>query len=356
MAEDAQAHTTANEALDEALEEGRVERTRRNVLRTHRLFQNAAQRKPDSYEAVLGLARSQYRLGEIRLEGDPRTWFTLAAQSFARAVELSKGQSAFAWLGRGNALYALGDYQEALLPYTKATELSPQNAAAWSGQGNTLRRLGRFDEAREAQQKAYTLNPQNVEIAGNYGLLLLEMAQRAQRQGDQAAAALFMEARKVYDTALAVEPNNVELWCGKGDALAGLGDHTRAAVQYERATQLDAHNLKVWLKLGEARYQAGQYQAALDAYEAALRLDPTELYALDGKGNALRRLSRWEDAEQMFRRALARNPGDTTKANLWSNLALVYKGWGKTAEAADAQAQVDALVRKLKPQQLKPQQ
>jgi len=347
MAEDAQANAKA----DEALAEEREERKRRNVLRTHRLSQNEATRHPDSYEAVLGLARSQYLMGEVRLEGDPTIWFTRAAQSFERAVELSKGRSAFAWLGRGNALYALGEYPDALLPYTKATQLSPKNAAAWSGLGNTLRRLGRFDEARGAQQKAYVLRPDNVEIASNYGLLLLEMARRAQHHGNRAATALYTEAQTVYDAALAADPNNVELWCGTGDALAGSGDYVRAAAQYEQATRLDPRNIKLLMKLAEARYESGDYQAALSGYEKVLQLDPTDLYALDGKGNALRHLGKWEEAEVALRRALARRPDDRTQANLWANLALVYEGWGKTAETADAQSQVDALVRKLKRQQ-----
>lgn len=61
------------------------------------------------------------------------------------------------WIGKGDALQALGRNQDALLAYNKAIELSPRNAPAWHSKGIVLKALCRNVEADAANAKAKEL-------------------------------------------------------------------------------------------------------------------------------------------------------------------------------------------------------
>lgn len=52
-----------------------------------------------------------------------------------------------AWIGRGDALRALGRNQEALEAYNRAIELGPHWSNAWYGRGESQRALGQVYNA-----------------------------------------------------------------------------------------------------------------------------------------------------------------------------------------------------------------
>ena len=63
----------------------------------------------------------------------------------------------FAGNNKGNALYGLKRYDEALAAYERATALDSTFALAWWNKGYPLRALGREAEAQEAERRAQEL-------------------------------------------------------------------------------------------------------------------------------------------------------------------------------------------------------
>ena len=59
----------------------------------------------------------------------------------------------------GNALYDLGNYQEAIKYYDKAIELNSDFPRAYLNKGQALKRLGYFQEAMECYDKTIELMP-----------------------------------------------------------------------------------------------------------------------------------------------------------------------------------------------------
>src|SRR5262249_37592374 len=62
-----------------------------------------------------------------------------------------------AWLGRGNALKACKQYEEAFAAYDKALALKPDLAEGWLGYGHAYTDLKQFDNALAAYERALSL-------------------------------------------------------------------------------------------------------------------------------------------------------------------------------------------------------
>jgi len=63
---------------------------------------------------------------------------------------------------RGNALYQLSRYDEALAFFDKAIEIKPDDHYAWYHRGNALYQLSRYDEALASYDKAIEIKASSL--------------------------------------------------------------------------------------------------------------------------------------------------------------------------------------------------
>ena len=75
-------------------------------------------------------------------------------------------------LKKGNTLYSLNYFKEAIECYDKAIEINPKFNEAYNNKGNTLYRLNYFKEAIECYDKAIEINPESSEAYYNKGVIL----------------------------------------------------------------------------------------------------------------------------------------------------------------------------------------
>lgn len=103
-------------------------------------------------QAILKQASGYIELGELLVEAD-RPLPASAARLLGRALDLlaelpePTRSLAGAKLLEGEALRALGHWEDALEPLRRVTEQEPKRLEAWLGIGWCLKRLGRLDEA-----------------------------------------------------------------------------------------------------------------------------------------------------------------------------------------------------------------
>lgn len=119
------------------------------------------------------------------------------------AAEESLASRSRLWLARGQTLYELGRYPEALSTTEQALILQPNHVAAWELQGDILQKLTRYEEALAAYDQA---------------LALLE---------EQPPA-----ADPTEDLAIAT------LWTERARVLANLNRYEDSVMSYDRALQL----------------------------------------------------------------------------------------------------------------------
>ena len=75
-------------------------------------------------------------------------------------------------------------WKEATYRWERATVIDPGYAAAWNNLGIGYERLGRFDDARKAYENALELEPNNTFIRNNYELFR-EIYDRQNRRRDR---------------------------------------------------------------------------------------------------------------------------------------------------------------------------
>ncbi len=185
----------------------------------------------------------------------------------------------------------------------------------------------------------------------------------------------YNEAAAAFDSAIELEPENLDAWLYKSVAMTTLGmkisgggmnlgaedrEASRMAafgeamVANDRAVEIAPENATVWT------YKAGNLDnfgfftnnlsllnESLQAFERALELDPTNAGAWHGKGVAMVHLiqkqgdtSRYEEALRHYDRALELDP---KTEGVLQNRAGILAALGRQNESAEAYAQVIAV-------------
>lgn len=120
----------------------------------------------------------------------------------------------------GTAYRNLGDFTRAEQAYQSAIALNDRSAPAWSNLGVVLYSLGRKREATAAYQQAIALDPSNASTKVNLAILYVE-------------GAVFPEAKKLLEEALATAPMLVEAHYTYAQVLESMKDINGAVRHYE---------------------------------------------------------------------------------------------------------------------------
>lgn len=86
------------------------------------------------------------------------------------AAEADERDDAAAQVEFGIAVARVGLWAEAEYRWKRATEIDPTYAAAWNNLGIAYEQNGRFEEALDAYETALDLEPNNLNIQQNYDL------------------------------------------------------------------------------------------------------------------------------------------------------------------------------------------
>ena len=335
--------------------------------------------------------------GEKMLPEQPKT----ALNNFAKAIDLNS-TSWRGWLGRGDSLFILKRYPEALEAYRSATELNPNNADSWKKQGDVLFRLEKFTEAIAAYNQALELEPKDPEIYNKKGQALSQlqqyeaalMMQEAALERDRLdpqflsdrAENLFQlgryeEALGVFNRVQAIEPDNLSLWQNKFLVLEALGRpqeavklgreinnkyiqliqqqpqnvaaliaqgnfftiaqmFPKAIKAYDRAIGLDPDSYQAWLGKGQALIEQNQLESAIVAFDRALQLRPSSYLPLQFKGRVYREQNNFSEAIANYNRAIEISPNS---AALWLDRGMTYNQQGQYTQAISSLTQASEL-------------
>ncbi|WP_067072063.1 tetratricopeptide repeat protein [Methanoculleus horonobensis] len=139
----------------------------------------------------------------------------------------TRDEDAERWYHRGQVLCTTRCFNDAVVCYDKALELSPDDPLLWKRKGFALIKAGRYDEAVAC-----------------------------------------------FDKALAADPDDATAWQRKSYALAHLGKHEDAVACCDRALRLDPEHILAWQSRGWVLGVMCRYDEALECYEAVLSIDP----------------------------------------------------------------------------------
>ncbi len=343
-----------------------------NTAGAARLCHEVLHSDPDQIGALhmLGIIHSQ------------RAEFTAAEPFLTKAVKLAPA-SPVILLHRGNVLFELRRFAEALADYDAALAREPRNAVIWNNRGNALAALGQNQQAIESFGRALAIDPRHLDALVSRADLYsacgrdqealrdLEKGQAVSpgpelhyrraalllRNHDSAAAlrafdqalALAQEpdfhigrsmalvalkrnedALAALDAALALAPQNLVALGNRSSVLSRLKRYGDALNCADRGLKLAPDSAAGWHNRGTALAGLRNTKAALEAYDKALALDPQNAQTWNNAGAALIFLDHNEAAIGRFDRALELNPSD---AETWSNRARALANLNRFPEA-----------------------
>jgi CHAT domain-containing protein/Flp pilus assembly protein TadD len=176
--------------------------------------------------------------------------------SYRQGLELPNHK---AWFDRGNELFELGRYEEAIASYDRAIKINPDYHEAWANRGITLYSLGRDEDAIASYDQAVEIKPDKHDAWYNRGIALVNLERYA-------------EAIASYDRAVEIKSDEHQAWSNRGIVLRKLGRYAEAIASYDRAIEINPDDHEYWHNRGIAiGFRDRSYQAEIDAYCEAFK-------------------------------------------------------------------------------------
>jgi arylsulfatase A-like enzyme/tetratricopeptide (TPR) repeat protein len=226
----------------------------------------------------------------------------LHAKRYAESVArfqgvLKRGISSFEiHLYLARALMGLGRAKEAVPHFEEALRRQPQQAAAWENLAAAKARSGDLPGAVASLRKGREAMPDEARLFHAEARLLWDLKR-------------LPEARKAFEAALPLAPQDAKLRCQMGELLRETGDVEGAIARQKEAVALDAKDAGCWNSLGMTLGGNGKPAEAEDAFRRAIALDATSARFAYNLGLILQREGRGVESRPFFEKALALDPG-----------------------------------------------
>ncbi|MDJ0557459.1 MAG: tetratricopeptide repeat protein [Microcoleaceae cyanobacterium MO_207.B10] len=263
---------------------------------------------------------------KFKLENSPPSPLTekeaISIESYLQVPETTDISSAAAWANRGNHLYRLERFEEALVAFERSIKIKENFYPAWYGKGNVLSGLGRYDAAIEAYKKTVKIKPDFYLAWRDQGALLayLEKPQ---------------DALISFNQVIRYKPDDFVVWYLRGNILiTNFQEYKEAIAAYDRAIELKSDFAVAWIGKGEALYRLGSYQEALNSFEQAIKYDSNQEIAWGFKGSILFDLEKYDAALSAYNQAIEINPNDSQLWLVKARTLVVLREAEKAREAA----------------------
>jgi tetratricopeptide (TPR) repeat protein len=256
----------------------------------------------------------------------------MAEQAFRHAV-LLQDRDWRPYLALGNFYARNQRYEEAIEPFTKITELLPEDFIGYASLGVTHYEAGHYLEARELILRSLELN-ENSRSYFNLALIYRALEQpteaaaafrdaleqnpqnyRAQlflaivleEKGDEEGAKVAsLDALKIIEGLVEIDPNNAYVMANGANVLADLGESDRAIEWAERARRLNKDNPKTQFDIGQVYLSLGQQSKGIEDLATALAMGyPPDLFIVELAEDVLE--------HPVIKAALAANSAEPTK-------------------------------------------
>ncbi|MDE0302834.1 MAG: tetratricopeptide repeat protein [Gammaproteobacteria bacterium] len=158
-----------------------------------------------------------------------------------------------------------GQHEKALEWYGAVFEADRNHTQAYAGKGDALFRLARYEEAIRFLERAVALDP-DMPTVSTLRTLMGEAHQKFDR---------LEEASMQYELALAGEPQNLRVIDRLAMVRYKQGRFEESLELYRRHVRLDPGNANAHSNLGVVLYRTGRTGEAREALEQALSLDPS---------------------------------------------------------------------------------
>ncbi len=246
----------------------------------------------------------------------PRKLNPAEQEAFETAIlgtEIPQGNAkAERWLERGNQLWRLQRYDEAVQAFDKAIALDPEFIhLAYYGKGLALGYEGKYEPALASLSLA-TETVANFAPAFQYKSVILRELNRLN------------EALVAIDKGITLQKDDANLYNGKGYILKNLKRYSEAEAAYNQAIEKSPRS-SFYINRGNLYSDQGKADLALKDCNQALELNPNYAMAYNNRGLLYDNQGKTELALADYKQAISFN---SNNANAYANLGLLYQQMG----------------------------
>lgn len=230
-----------------------------------------------------------------------------------RSLQLNP-QRADVYNSMGWAAMSKGQYEEAITHWRKALEIDPRMQGVHNSIARALMAIGRATEAIEELEKDIRISPRS-----SFSLFLLGQQYLQQKE--------YGKARKNYEAAITIEPNNTNAHYGLYTVYTKLNQPEKAKQYLDSFKKLKAEDMKVLKDRNDARNDLlAVRKGVAETYVAASRI-----YALQGK---------LQETETLLKKAASVDPNNIA---CLMRLADLYQGSGRISDALQMYKKASAI-------------
>ena len=241
--------SAADEAASELYAKVRSLADRGDFIQANQAARELTERYPD-------FAGGWIMLGNTALSGEQFVKATRRANDLAR--DGTEGERLWAAI---NMSFVTNDTAEGIRLGKQLVDAFPDSPRAWMVYSGLLAGQNRHDEARDAGQKALALAPDLAATHNNLGFSYLYNDPKD-----------FEEARKHFQHAIDLDPEEDNYHVNLGDVHRAMGDLDAARDAYSKALELDGSNDIAAVKRGHVNSFLGNYDEARADYDKSIDL------------------------------------------------------------------------------------
>lgn len=260
---------------------------------------------------------------EVWIERGNQLWrleqYTEALTAFDRAIQLSPEFVHLAWYGKALVHDAQGDYAASEAALQQVIQRKPTFKSGWQLLSVVYRKLKQPKQALVAINKALQIEANNAQLLNEKGGVLTNLRR-------------YREALAAIDAAIAQAPR-AAFYVNRGMVLMRMGQHKEARTTANQALEIDPNLAAAYTNRGTAHQLLRRFDAALADYQTAIQLDPEDAYAYSGLGHFYHSQNRSNEALSQFGKSIAIDPNN---APSYSGRGYVYFELGRYGDAISA--------------------
>lgn len=230
---------------------------------------------------------------------------------------LSPVDGPYFYIDQGDKNFKKGDFNQAIIDYSRAIEVDPENELPYYDRGLAYANIGNYNLALADLDKAIDLNSNDANLFHVRGLIYKEMGNYEHAFLDQ-------------NRSIELDPKMADAYIERGIAYGNLGDHDNAFADFNKATELDPDNPLSFYNRGYEFYLQGNYQKAINDFNKTIKLNPNFIDAYNNRGISYAILGDNDKALADFNKTLELDP-DYILA--YRNRGLTYKTLGRIEES-----------------------
>lgn len=260
---------------------------------------------------------------EVWIERGNQLWrleqYAEALTAFDQAIKLNPEFVHLAWYGKALVYDAQEDYSKAESALQKVVQLTPTYKPGWQLLSVVYRKLKQPEQALVAINKALQIEVNNAQLLNEKGGALTDLR-------------LYPEALVATDAAIAQAPRSA-FYVNRGMLLMRMGRYEEALATVNQALEIDPSLAAAYTNRGTAHQLLRRFDAALADYQQAIQLDPEDSYAYGGLGHLYHAQNRSDDALTQFAKGIAIDPKNPVH---YSGRGYVYFKLGRYEDAIAA--------------------